>query len=535
MAIRADIKTRLKTLAQDTFVVISRPDKGVLFLAGNGDLGTSYAVSHFLKSFGVRWYYPGESGLIISPIRDMSIGMMETVSTPHFPIRAIGGKRESEWALFNRMNVNVHPKLGIKVFSHAHTFFRFLPPHKYYNSHPEWYSLIDGRRQPRQLCTSNPEVIRAMSDAIIRFLKKSSAENVAPLFPQDGLGFCECEACKSLDGFIKPSVQDINKNWRRLGLERYGALSSRMLAFYRQVANQVLLKMPESVIMVAAYNSYLYTPPRSAEPFPDNVILQICRGWDHNHPLSSDASEFNIRLHKAIKDWGKIFSKLAIYEYYWKLSMLDLPFPILHTLAEDIRFYKSHGVKSLYTQFGSDFCSNGFLYYAATILLWDSSQDVYSLLNSFCRDFYGEAWAPMRDYYLTFEKAAIEFGETLATPIWELPALFSPDVLARQKQLLTKAKKKAQTLSALKRIARVEVSLDYVSMCMDYIQMAGKIANGKSALQDLFSLQKAAEKIRDFRSSQADAGCFNNETKYIKRFLTPSWLVRQITVANRKS
>jgi hypothetical protein len=534
MAIKAGIDKRLIALAQDSFAVLTKPDKGVLFLAGNGDLGASFAVSHFLESLGIRWFYPGDSGLVIPKMRDITIGTLDAISTPHFPIRAIGGKREPEWALFNRMNVTVHPKLGRKVFSYAHTFFRFLPPKKYFRNHPEWYSLIDGTRQPRQLCTSNPEVIRAMSDAIIRFLEESSAKNLVPLFPQDGLGFCECEACKALDNSSKLSVEDINKKWRKLGQERYGALSGRMLSFYREVSSQVLSEMPDSIILVAAYNPYLYPPNNKMKPFPKNVILQICRGWDHNHSLTSDTSEFNIRLQKAIKVWERIFSKLGVYEYYCKLSMLDLPFPILHTVVEDIRFYRNHNVKSFYTQFGSDFCSNGFLYYVATKLLWDSSQDVYSLLNSFCHDFYGEAGATMRDYYLNFEKAAIDFGKTLAAPVWELPILFSPRVLLRQKQLLAIAKKEAHTIPVRRRIARVEVSLDYVSMCMDYIRMAGKVANGKSDLQDLLKLQKMAEKIRDFRASQNDACCFNHETKYIKRFLTPSWLVRQISIANRK-
>ena len=41
----------------------------------------------------------------------------------------------------------------------CHTSFTFVPPQKYFDTHPEYYSLVNGERKPRQLCFTNPDIV----------------------------------------------------------------------------------------------------------------------------------------------------------------------------------------------------------------------------------------------------------------------------------------------------------------------------------------------------------------------------------------
>ena len=42
----------------------------------------------------------------------------------------------------------------------VHTFFPLIPPDKYFENHPEWFSEIDGKRQQgrTQLCLTNDQM-----------------------------------------------------------------------------------------------------------------------------------------------------------------------------------------------------------------------------------------------------------------------------------------------------------------------------------------------------------------------------------------
>ena len=43
-----------------------------------------------------------------------------------------------------------------------------MPPEEFYKKHPEYYSLIDGKRifERAQLCLTNPDVLRIITDRI---------------------------------------------------------------------------------------------------------------------------------------------------------------------------------------------------------------------------------------------------------------------------------------------------------------------------------------------------------------------------------
>lgn len=60
------------------------------------------------------------------------------------------------------------------VFAH-HTFERLVPKAKYYDTHPEYFSLVSGVRMKEvsQLCCTNEDVIRIVTDGVLKAFREN--------------------------------------------------------------------------------------------------------------------------------------------------------------------------------------------------------------------------------------------------------------------------------------------------------------------------------------------------------------------------
>ena len=83
--------------------------------------------------------------------------------------------------------------------AHGHNLTNTLGRVAPFDQRPELYSLIDGRREKRQICTSNPETVALVTEAIRTVLRKDSSIEAYSLCPDDNTEFCQCDACLALD------------------------------------------------------------------------------------------------------------------------------------------------------------------------------------------------------------------------------------------------------------------------------------------------------------------------------------------------
>ena len=140
----------------------------------------------------------------------------------------------------------------------------------------------------------------------------------------------------------------------------------------------------------------------------DRVMLLITHSWEHNHPIEDRSTTPNQYFDDSIKGWKRLYSKLGVYEYYRKIAMNGLPFPIIHSIREDIPYYHRNGFSYFYTQYNlDDIGTYGLNYYIAAKLLWNVNADVDRILGEFYDKFYGPASTHMRAYFETLEDAAI--------------------------------------------------------------------------------------------------------------------------------
>lgn len=388
-----------------------RSVKNGLVIFGNNDLGSILGVYELLERyFDVRWFMPGEE--YVPEIKNLKIGQVNVVYKPSFDIRWVG---EGDWAIKQRMNAFIkagNKNTGINWKWNFHSFYSLMTPSVYYKDHPEYYALVNGKRtvtdsktHENQLCTSNPDVIREVAKNLIDTLNAHPGIDIIALSPNDGGGFCECENCKALD--------EPNSDW-------FSQYSNRLAVFESEVAKIVRTKHPEVLIKVGAYAMYA-RPPRDENFRPEtNLFFQFCHLYFcHNHPLGSDlckegvtftqnkSKQFlpNQDFEKMLDQWLKISPHLFIYEYYQVMGITraNLPWPLLHTIKNDIPYYYKKGVEGFYTQTSNDWPRLGLNFYLAAKLTWNASLDPDAVLDDYFSKFYGPAAKPMKDFFMSME------------------------------------------------------------------------------------------------------------------------------------
>ena len=523
---------RAEALGDEGLLMYADEDGAALL--GPDDLGTLYAVYAFLEEkLGVRWFNPDPLGEVVPSLATIEIGRMDEAQTPDLRMRWIG---RGEWALRSRQNVGLPDEsLGMKIFRSAHTFRTFIPPEEQFEEHPEWFAEIGGERRlfegnhRNQFCTSNPEVIEATVAAMRRTLDEDPDIDVITLFPNDGLGFCECADCVALDEATEYSAAEINGGWAALGPEKQRTLSRRMTLFYDACARELLKSHPDRFVKTGIYSAYLLAPLDQTLSVPENTTGQLCHGWCHNHAISDPDCEVNADFRASMEAWGRIYPSLCLYEYYYKVAALELPFPIIHAMREDIPWLRDAGVFGIYTQYSQNWWTIGLNYYIASKLVWDADLDVDALLDDYYRKMYADAWEPMRDYHEAYEQAAIASDVHLSADYAQLPLIFTDELLAQQRERLARAQQLAEGDDVRARVAKQEVVLGYVQVSMDYMNAvlasARELADARwvTSGEPDPELDARAEDVRAYLEAHFDDNCFRDRiSNYVERFLNPS-------------
>ena len=135
--------------------------------------GDYRAVEDFLeRECGVRWLWPGTTGEVVPSLKTLKLKPGFHTDRPAFSVRVLKYGIEPAWG--RRM------KLGQSVdYITGHAFKRLVPPSKYFAEHPEYFALVSARnwigsadkpevaaRCPLQICTSNPEVLKIVAQAL---------------------------------------------------------------------------------------------------------------------------------------------------------------------------------------------------------------------------------------------------------------------------------------------------------------------------------------------------------------------------------
>ena len=510
---------------------------GAISIAGGNQRGTLFGVYALLEDqLGIRWYTPDDIGEVLRKRKTIRIAPVDTSEQPDFEYRWIG--RGDDWSARTRNNVAL-PEIGVNIFRSAHTFAVFLDPRKYFDAHPDWFGLVRGTRlrnerlsHGNQICTSNPEAVEEVIRNMRKFLDDNPETDIITLFPNDGTGFCECAGCKALDEPGWASVEDINLYARGMGLAGYGAISRRLMIFNNTVARAIGRSHPGVLVKVGAYSCYTSPPKDPSLVHADNIIVQICHSWCQNHAITDPECEVNADFKRSIEGWSRITpGGVMLYEYYYKVAQCELPYPIIHAMREDIPYFKSIGVKGVYTQYSGNWGTLTLPYYVAARLLWDAGADVDRLTDEFYRDFYGAAAGPMKQYYERLERAAVESGHHFSPPYYRFPEVFTAECLADCRRHLEEARRQTDVSLIGRRLAMVDTSLTYTEMVIDYVNSV-RAAEGPAASirwyvdrdPDVFATaDQKAEAVRSFMAEPQTRNVLRQNSTYVNRLLSPGY------------
>lgn len=109
---------------------------------------------------------------------------------------AVGDFQDIHW---KDVGEKLYPELikrGIVIDMSEHSTDYFFPREKWFLKHPEWFCLINGVREPLQICYSNADAINEYIKSYCDFVKTHHDFEFIGIWPLDGGGYCECEHCK---------------------------------------------------------------------------------------------------------------------------------------------------------------------------------------------------------------------------------------------------------------------------------------------------------------------------------------------------
>lgn len=357
------------------------------------DQGGSYnAVAEFLRSLGVRWYMPGDLGTVIPELTTVELPEVDETIRPDYAVRYWFGPffaYEDEDVLWEyRLGMNSgYDKLGAGMHVHG---MRLLHGHeKMRREHPEYYALIDGKRDTDthgtgHACFSS-EGLKREAVNFARAVFDIYDEPAVSLWPQDGLRHCQCELCK-------------------------GKSSSDLVwGFIDDVAREVYETHPDRLITGGAYTSYR-TPPESIEQFSPNVAVFIC---NVGRPRFDDDEAWE-SYWRLVQGWNDKLApgRLIRNENNRYSGGRPVPFPIIHprAMARDLSEMRGISLGDWNEQARSNFGQPGKSFWNAPGLdhltlyvnsrfLWDAGQDVEPLMEEYYELFYGPAAEGMREAF----------------------------------------------------------------------------------------------------------------------------------------
>jgi len=460
----------------------------VIRLAGATPTATLYAAYELLERLGCRWFMPGEIGEVVPRVGRVQIATTAEVELPDFTGRILQAlpreEASDEWALRN--------KLGGPHYPGSHSWARLVREDEYFETHPEYFSLVDGERTPKQLCTSNPEVIRIAAQSIIDRHAADPSVNWYGIGPNDGAGYCECPDCLAQDtGDWDPFANRIS-------------ITDRFLRFANAVAEQVHEVYPEIKFAFYVYSNHM-RPPLEVMPDPSMIPaiapIHLCRLHGMANPVCPERN-----YHQAlIRDWTRICPEVYHRGYSYNLAGPNLPLNYVSRWAYEIPYCKRAGITGFRIETQMSWANYGPLGYVLAQLMWDADQDVQLLLEDYYDKFYGPAANPMQEYWTRMDRERRDAPCHTGNAV-NIPDIYTPPVMKYLAERIALASKRAaDTQPYAERVHIAAQSLAYLDAFLT-MRAAAESFNFIEAKRALDGMRAVGQWMHDYQPRLVGAG-----------------------------
>lgn len=388
------MSARARELLGASFTAPREDDEGftyenlgpALMIRGGRQRGTMYGVMAFLeRELGVRWYTPR---VTVAPRRDTwGFESLRQTEQPGLRVRNdfYFEAFDPLWAARNRVNGAMgwrEQPGGLECYWGVHTFYPLLPPSEWFATHPEYYSLIGGRRthERAQLCLSNPDVLRLLTDRLRKVMRENPNYRIYDVSQNDWHGACQCEPCQAI-------------------ARREGSEAGPVIGFVNRVAEAIEAEFPDKLIGTLAYQ-YTRKPPATLRP-RSNVVVRLCSiECCFAHPFT--ACPENESFVADMKGWAAVAPHIYIWDYVVNFSHYSMPYPNFRVLQPNLAFFRDHhaiGVmeQAAYQCRGGEFAE--LRAYLIARLLWNPECDVEAVVDDFLHGYYGRSGQHVRRYF----------------------------------------------------------------------------------------------------------------------------------------
>jgi len=491
-------------LGPDEWVIRTVGDD--LILAGGRPRGTIYAVYRLLEeTLGVHWWNPWEE--TVPQQATLALDNLSLAGKPVIGYRDIYmlyGNDGGRFAARNRLNRDGDARIDGKWGGgmdygppyHVHTFNLYLPPDTYFAEHPEWYSLIDGKRTGKhsQLCLTNPEVRQIMAKKLREYIESSRAEAekrgapapvVFDVSQNDWNGQCMCDNCQAI-------------------AEAEESEAGVMLDFVNYLADTIKDDFPGVYIDTLAY-MYTQKAPKTIKA-RDNIIIRLCDTLSNTTLPLDDPENEDFRKH--IESWAEVCKRLRVWDYAVTYAAPgNLPAPTVQTYGPDFRFYAENNVEGVFTELEYTITADmrDLKVWMMMKLLEDPYRDYDELLTTFTDGFYGPAGESVRRYLAALEESSRKHPSYVG--MGPSPSSLNYLTLGFVREahgMFDEAERAvADDQTLLRRVRHARLSLDRATVILYPRLLQQWLAEGNAAEAIPISRDNVAERIRGTWAAEA--------------------------------
>ncbi len=424
-----------------------RKNGNSLYFNCKDDKYTMYSVIDFMERYlGVRQfaqdcdYYPIDSNLSVQNFKPY------TFTTPN-SYRSVNSQ-------FMRRNKDLKRWLRLQttddMFANGyfvHTILRLCEPSMYFDSHPEYFALLNGEYNRQQVCFSNEDVYNIVRENLSQSMLIQPDRLVWSVSQEDNDIYCRCDRCNAI-------------------IEKYDSPAAPIILFVNRLAKD----FPDKIISTLAYR-FSRKCPKNID-IEDNVQIMLCSiEVDRNKTIEQQGDNEGSFVYD-FEEWGKITKNIFLWDYECDFDYYLSPFPNLHTLQPNIQFFVRNNA---FQHFQQANCDIGHEFaelknYLIAKLLWNPNVNADSIINEFCMNYYGAAGSYIKQYIDDIESTAISMCDSVGLDIYGSPIKLKNNLLAKQNinkwlELFESAENKVENDSIyLIRVRTAKLALQYAKM-----------------------------------------------------------------------
>lgn len=434
--------------------VILKRVNNYLVLMGNDDgnfIGTQNAVTMFLEDLGCGWFGPDTLWQVVPSQKAVTIDKLDVTHTPKFI------SRENRVYLQDQ-EIGERWYLGGAVTTNGgHNLPTLIGKDTYFKTHPEWFSLINGKRDASaewwQYDYTNEAFAAEVGKKVSEYFDKYPNTYIYSITANDGWNddWCECDVCAKY-----PSATDI------------------MITFANRVGAEVAKKHPDKRVSILSYHPTWFAPKSNVKAAA-NVEVMFCTETSMTSPIENglylgDTAD-RITHNTYRTSWKANFESfirkaglknIAIWKWYCisadNADWQNIPWVQGNVAIRDQNYWKKQGAGYVfydqgplagYHETSASYPLRWPLWYVAAKGMWDAGLTGDQILKEACVKLFGAGADAMLGYYQALANASEQC--TAYSITWVPPKPTEMYTRAQVKKIddaITKAKAMLSKVSA---------------------------------------------------------------------------------------